>query len=177
MTSEHDDVWSLTGTLEQWLYGPKGELQGMLLLVQGVPVQFVVSPHDVHTVAGLRRGQKVSVDAVHEPWSPKGEAEHDVYRFVALAGGRAGAIERVSTSGAHTGKVVRFNYAKHGERNGVVLDNGDFIHTKPHGMALLDLKVGDRVTAVGGETRPLFDGAGVVVEAHEVNGIALYEMA
>ena len=32
---------------------------------------------------------------------------------------------------------MRLNYAKHGAANGVVLDNGDFVHTRPDGFAAL----------------------------------------
>ena len=64
---------------------------------------------------------------------------------------------------------MRLNFARHGEANGVVLDSGHFIHTKPDGMAKLKLEVGDRVEA-DGEARPLSTGTGQVVEASVVNG-------
>jgi hypothetical protein len=72
----------------------------------------------------------------------------------------------------YSGIVVRLNFARHGEPNGFVLDSGDFIHTRPEGMAQLQLGVGERVEA-DGETRPLAGGAGVVVEASVINGRAL----
>ena len=68
--------------------------------------------------------------------------------------------------------VVRFNYAKHGKPNGVVLDNGDFIHTKPDGLEKLGLKVGDTVK-VKGQAKPLVTGTGRVIEAQKVNGVKL----
>jgi len=172
MSSLHDDIWSLSGTLEQWLYGPRGELQGFLLMERGDEAQVVVSPRDVHTVIGLKIGQQITVEAVHEVYGPKDEAAHGLYHFVAFTRARGAHLQLGRA--AHSGKVARFNYAKHGQRNGVVLDTGHFIHTKPHGIALLDLKVGDTVSAIG-EARPLFDGAGMVVEADEVNGMALHE--
>jgi hypothetical protein len=73
------------------------------------------------------------------------------------------------------GTVVRFNYARHGQANGVVLDTGDFVHTKPDGLARLALKVGDKVRAEG-RSQPLATGQGRVVEAVRVNGQALQDV-
>ena len=70
------------------------------------------------------------------------------------------------------GKVVRFNYAKHGQANGFILDSGDFIHTRPHRFDQLGVQVGHKVT-VSGESRPLFTGQGHAVEAVRVNEQAL----
>ena len=47
------------------------------------------------------------------------------------------------------GVVARFNYARHGEANGVVLEDGDFIHLKPGGMKKLGLHVGQHIAAKG----------------------------
>lgn len=55
---------------------------------------------------------------------------HPVFGYVRLVSidGRK-PIKRIAAKGAaFTGIVTRFNYARHGEPNGVVLDNGDFIH-------------------------------------------------
>ena len=68
---------------------------------------------------------------------------------------------------AHRGRVVRFNYARHGEANGFILESGDFIHTAPKGFKKLKVKVGDVIEAEG-EITALFDGRGVVVEAEVV---------
>jgi len=143
----------------------------LLLSVEGFPVQFVLAPHEAHAVSGLEEGRTVTLQGTHEAESTKGVPEHDVYRFVAVAS-EADPIDRTAGRLMRMGRIVRFNYAKHGERNGVVLDSGDFIHTKPHGMALLGLQIGDKVSAVG-EARPLYSGEGVVIEAEEVNGTAL----
>jgi len=63
------------------------------------------------------------------------------------------------------------HYALHGEANGVVLETGEFIHTRPDGMALLGLEVGAKVQATG-ELRMTVLGT-VLLEAHEVNHVAL----
>jgi len=164
----HHAVWSLSGRFEHWIYGPQGEAQGLMLQVTGCPVQFVVSGPDQAVVAALQPGRHVTLEGSFE-----GEAEspgggrHQVYRFVRL-GGTAAAETRVVQA---RGRVARFNHARHGEPNGVVLDTGDFVHTRPHGLAALNLKVGDEVRAHG-PARPLFNGAGRVIEAQQVNGQA-----
>ena len=53
-----------------------------------------------------------------------------------------------------------------------MLDTGDFIHTKPDGMARLGLNVGDKVEA-DGDAQMLSTGKGWAVEATTVNGKAL----
>jgi len=66
------------------------------------------------------------------------------------------------------------NFARHGEANGVVLDSGDFIHTKPEGMKRLRLKIGDAVEA-DGDAQRLADDTGWAVDATSVNGRVVKE--
>jgi len=47
------------------------------------------------------------------------------------------------------GIVAELHYARHGQPNGVVLETGEFIHMRPHGMAQVGLGVGAKVSAVG----------------------------
>ncbi len=105
---------------------------------------------------------------VAEP-SPKGKPPHEVYQLERLV-----SVDGKPAAPAHepaevSGTVVRFNYARHGAPNGVVLDTGDFVHTKPDGLERLGLKVGDAVKAEG-DVRTLAAGSGRVVEARTVNG-------
>ena len=83
--------------------------------------------------------------------------------------GKKPAKSRATDDGSCVGRVVRFNYARHGAANGVVLDSGDFVHTKPAGLVALKLKVGSRVRA-SGDSHPLAHGRGRVVDAMAVNG-------
>ena len=168
---------TLEGEFRYPIYSPKGGIEGALLYVADTPVQIVFEPHGgagADAFAALKAGETVSVEAVAEPASDKGEAQHAVYRFERLVSvnGRRPAQASVKAHAPFGGIVVRLNFARHGEANGVVLDSGDFIHTKPDGMATLKLEVGDRVEA-DGEARPLITGAGRVVEARVVNGKAV----
>ena len=169
----HDvDVWAVEGRFKHLIYSPKGAIEGLLIDTDGVPTQFVTDPHDPSTntlFAGLRAGQTLVIEGTDPGPSHKGEPEHSVYHFERLA-----SVDGKDAKAPHrhddvAGTVVRFNYAKHGAANGVVLDNGDFVHTKPDGMERLGLKIGDKVRAEG-RAQPLVTGTGRVIEAVSVNG-------
>lgn len=118
---------------------------------------------------GLRAQPLLTVEGRLAPPSPKGDGEHWVYRFERLAAVDGQPHEPAPQDARTRGKVVRFNHARHGAANGVVLDNGDFVHTRPQGLEPLKLKIGDEVEAQG-EARPLATGGGRVIEARRVNG-------
>jgi hypothetical protein len=105
--------------------------------------------------------------------SPKArDAAHPVFRFESFAD--AAGLPVATADPSHTtikGTVATLHYARHGEANGVVLDSGEFIHLKPHGMALTGLEVGSRVTAIG-EVRDTVLGT-PMLQARQVNRIDL----
>ncbi|CAN5828461.1 hypothetical protein BH11PSE8_BH11PSE8_11830 [soil metagenome] len=161
---------AIEGTFRHLIYSPKGAIEGVLFEADGAPAQIVFERDDAVSPAAfeaLAEGQAILVEA--EPMGPskKGEAEHPVYSFGRLVkvDGRAPPKARAAAAETgYAGTIVRFNYARHGAANGVVLDTGDFIHTKPEGLEGLKLQVGDKVRAEG-EARPLVTGEGMVVEA------------
>ncbi len=157
MSEQH---WALTGKLSHAIYSPKGGIEGVLLDVGGVPAQFVVPPHLEGQAASWAAGQSLELVGTLRKPSDKGEAEHEVYELVEVVGGKDGTA--ASAEGV-SGRVARFNYAKHGEPNGVVLDTGDFIHTKPAGLKKLGWKVGSQVS-VKGHAKPMKFGSGRVLE-------------
>lgn len=170
----HDtlDVWSVEGRFQHLVYSPRGGVEGVLIDTDGVLTQFVFDRHDegaAPAFAGLQAGQALVIEGTEEGPSPKGEAGHTVYRFERLASVDGEAPRHTDADADIAGTVVRFNYARHGEANGVVLDTGDFVHTRPDGFARLGLKVGDKVRAEG-HAQPLATGEGRVVEAVKVNG-------
>jgi hypothetical protein len=119
-------------------------------------------------------GQAVQIAA-----SPEGhevpDAEHPVYGLISFepSNGTGPAVDGPSHEGIVRveGTVSRFNYARHGEPNGVVLDNGDFLHLKPDGMKKVGLRVGQEVAAEG-RARLMVLGHRVI-EVEVVDGIAL----
>ncbi len=182
-------VWSLQGTLAQHIYSPQGEIEGLLLLVGNVPVQFVVAPEQREEAAALQPSQRLELEGTVRPpphkhahkhthkhahkHTHRGEAEHDVYDLFAI-----GKVDGKQPPAAHgpsrqfAGVITRFNYAKHGEPNGYILDSGDFIHTKPQGFKQLGLEIGEHLDGRGAGSR-LSSGAGWVFEAEKINGTAL----
>lgn len=171
---ETTDVWSVEGRFAHYLYSPKGSIEGMLIDTDGIPTQFVFERHEglPAQLAELRAGQAVVVEGIESPPSPKGEAAHTVYRFERLAAIDGKPLPEAQPEGSVHGRVARIHYARHGEANGVVLESGDFVHTRPQGFVQLDLEVGDMVQAEG-RIRPLATGEGRVVEAVRVNDIEL----
>lgn len=164
-------VWSIEGRYVHPIYSPKGGIESVMLDADGVATQFVFghSPDDATPFGKVKPGQRVTLEGTEaKPW-PEGENAHAVYQFKRLA-----AIDGKDTheggKPAHAkGKVIRMNYARHGEANGVLLDSGDFVHIRPDRFAGLGIVVGDQVEA-SGPGRPLTDDSGQVIDAVEVNG-------
>lgn len=168
---------SVEGSFQNLVYAPKGEVEGVLLHSNGQPLQVVIDKHDAAAAQafdGIAAGQSVTVRVSPQGPSPKGEGEHPVFAYAALESidGRKPSRRKPSSGPAYRGTVVRLNHARHGAPNGVVLDSGDFIHTKPEGMVKLGLKVGDTVEA-DGDAHRLADDKGWAVDATRVNGRTL----
>lgn len=169
------DVWSVAGVFQQLVYSPKGAVEGVLIDTDGIPTQFVTDPHDAATgelLATLRPGQALVLEGTEAEPSPKGESPHTVYAFERLTSVDGQPPRPTPSQATVAGKVVRLNHARHGAPNGVLLDSGDFVHTRPDGFEKLGLKIGDTLEAEG-PARPLATGGGRVIEAHRANGHAL----
>lgn len=165
------DVWSIEGQFQHLVFSPKGGIEGLLIDTDGVPTQFVTDPHDramTDLLLTLRTGQTLVVEGTEVAPSPKGEPAHSVYAVERLVSVDGEAPEVPEPSGDIVGTVVRLNYARHGAANGVVLDTGDFVHTRPEGFKRWGLKIGDKIK-VNGEARALVTGTGQVIEAHAIN--------
>jgi hypothetical protein len=169
------DAEHINGIIQAYNFSPKGGVEGLLLTEGGRTVQVNIPP-DASLIAAHAAavGQAVQITA-----SPEGhevpDAEHPVYRLISFepSDGTGAAVDRPSHEGIVTveGTVSRFNYARHGEPNGVVLDNGDFLHLKPDGMKKVGLMVGQEVAAEG-RARLMVLGHRVI-EVEVVDGVAL----
>ena len=89
-------------------FGPKGGVEGLLVVADGHPAQ-VVFPHETGTevAKSITVGQSLSLKVETEPASPKGEPAHAVYRFIAMTSDK----NTTTHKGAISGKVERLNYA------------------------------------------------------------------
>jgi hypothetical protein len=162
------------GIFQYVIYSPKGDVEGGLIESEEGSVQLVLRKDDELTAIaflGLRPGQTITVKATRKGPSVKGKSVHSVFEteeLVKVDGRKPPKHASLKQSG-YSGTVLRVNYARHGEPNGVILDSGDFIHLKPGGMSKLRLKTGDKVRAEGDAHR-LIDDLGWAVDATHVNG-------
>lgn len=163
-----------TFTFVHPVYSPKGGIEGALVSLDGKRAQLSVkhAPHLEEALSRMHEGDEFAATVEPRPASDKGDAAHPVYELLELSG----RDDSVSSDGRSQGTVVRLNYALHGEPNGVVLDNGDFIHLRPDGQRQFRLAPGDRVEA-SGDARSLRFGGGRVIEATILNGQPLSKPA
>jgi hypothetical protein len=163
---------TLSGHLDQILFSPKGGVEGLLMTVADEPLQ-ISMPSTAANAETLSRavGQTIEVKAAadHSPKTKHGA--HPVYKLETITKIAGRAFKPSSAHDQIKGVVAAIHYAKHGEPNGVILKSGEFIHTRPHGMKKLKLKVGSKVTA-SGELRMTVLGTSLI-EAHEVNRVSM----
>jgi len=127
---------------------PKGQIEGWLLACAERTVQVNLPKDSDARAPEPKLGETVTVRAVLEAK----EYAHPVYLLVPEA---------------HTvhGRVARLNYARHGEVNGFILDDGTFIHQKPEGAKKHPVRVGDEVDVKGTKR---VGPAATVIEARDV---------
>ena len=165
----------ISGICQQLLFSPKGGIEGALIKAKGTVLQ--ISMH-ADTGAAFARstgpGKRLRVLAAADHSPKTREGAHPVYQFEAFADAQGQALDMPGGDPANTtikGVVASLHYARHGQPNGVVLETGEFIHMRPHGMAQVGLGIGARVTAVG-ELRMTVLGTRML-EARTVNRVEL----
>jgi len=166
-----DKSESLSGTLQRLLFSPKGGIEGLLLEVDSKPIQVSLEPADADAQAlndAVGKSIEVKAAADHSPKTKDGA--HPVYQLHSITKLAGKAHKSIGTQPIK-GVVACIHYAKHGEPNGVILESGEFIHTRPHGMKKLKLKLGSKVVAHG-EVRTTVLGT-ALIEAHEVNRVTI----
>jgi hypothetical protein len=163
---------TLSGQLQQLLFSPKGEIEGLLMKVGSKSIQLSMDPAtaDASTFAGAV-GKTIEAQGSADRSPKTKDGVHPVYKLEVITkiGGKA-----LKPNGAEhpiSGVVASVHYAKHGEPNGVILESGEFIHTRPAGMKKLKLEVGSKVVALGDMRMTVLGTA--LIEAHEVNRVTL----
>jgi len=167
----NDRSESLSGHLEQLLFSPKGGIEGLLLKVDAKSIQVSMKPGSADANAlneAVGKPIEVRACADHSPKTKDGA--HPVYQLDSITK-LAGRDFKSNGTQPIEGVVTHIHYAKHGEPNGVILESGEFIHTRPPGMKKLNLHVGSKVIA-DGEARTTVLGTSLI-EAHEVNRVTL----
>jgi len=167
----HEKSESLSGHLRQLLFSPKGGIEGLLLQVDSKPLQVSMEPGSVDANVlndAVGKPIEVKVSADHSPKTKDGA--RPVYQLDSITK-VAGKAFKSNGPQPISGVVANIHYARHGEPNGVILESGEFIHTRPPGMKKLKLQVGSTVV-VQGEARTTVLGT-ALIEAREVNRVTL----
>lgn len=143
----------ISGTCQQLLFSPKGGIEGALVKVKGAVLQLSMHPDIGAAFArSAAPGKRLRVLATVDNSPKTKDGAHPVYQFESFADAMGQAVELTGSDPADTtikGVVAALHYARHGQPNGVVLETGEFIHMRPHGMAQVGLGVGAKVNAVG----------------------------
>ena len=165
----------ITGICQQLLFSPKGGIEGALIKVRGGVLQVSMQPDEgAYFSRSVGLGKRVRVLGVADHSPKTRDGAHLVYQFESFADAAGGAVESAQADPDNTviaGVVAALHYARHGQPNGVVLETGEFIHMRPHGMAHVGLGVGSKIKAVG-QVRMTVMGTRML-EAREVNRILL----
>jgi hypothetical protein len=162
---------SLSGRLQQLLFSPKGGIERLLLQVDHKPQQVCMKPGTADAKAlNDAVGKPIEVIASPDHSLKIKAGAHPVYQLDSITT-LAGKACKPNAPQPISGVVANIHYAKHGEPNGVILESGEFIHTRPHGMTKLKIQIGSRVVAHG-EARLTILGS-ALIEAHEVNRVTI----
>jgi hypothetical protein len=163
---------TLTGRLQQLLFSPKGGIEGLLINLDSILVQISMEPRtaDASTLSKAI-GKPIVVKASADHSHKTKHGAHPVYELVSIIKLAGKSFKATKDAQPVRGVVATVHYAKHGEPNGVILESGEFIHTRPHGMKKLKLDVGSKVTAHG-ESRVTVLGT-ALIEAEVVNRVTL----
>jgi len=170
--SSRSKAETVAGRLQQLLFSPKGGIEGMLIKLDSTLVQVSIERHtaDVSALSeAVGKPIAVKASADHSPKTKQGA--HPVYELVSITKLAGKAIKSAKGAQPVRGVVATIHYAKHGEPNGVILESGEFIHTRPHGMKKLKLDIGSKVIAHG-ESRVTVLGT-ALIEAETVNRVTL----
>ncbi len=141
------------GLLQDFNMSPRGGIEGFVLHSDGQTVQINVTP-EVGFAAVRGINQIVEVTVEPESFSGKlGKGDHPVFRLITLTGADGKPLIQAGNAKPEPitlqGVVKRINFARHGAANGVVLENGDFVHVRPDVMKRRNFKSGDPVNVEG----------------------------
>jgi hypothetical protein len=160
------------GQLQQLLFSPKGGIEGLLVTIGTKSIQLSMDPEEADSgVLADSVGQSIEVEGSADHSPKTRDAAHPVYKLEVITKLAGKAVKAKVSARPVSGVVASIHYARHGQPNGVMLESGEFIHTRPPGMKKLKLEVGSKVVAQG-ELRMTVLGT-PLIEASEVNRVTL----
>lgn len=170
----------ISGTATQYIYGPRGEIEGVVLKT-GDQITQVNFPPGIGTLASTITpiGKDAKLLGRPLPPPPPGregpaadKADHEVIEFAGLDTGDATPPATAPAADAKVeGTVAALNYGRRGEVNGAILDTGDVVDVGPREAADLKLAVGRKISATG-DANPIAGGH-TMIAAKDVNGEAI----
>ena len=162
----------LTGTVDGFNYSPRGDIDGVMLKMSDKTAQINLPPGLGLALGHLSSGSNVKITAYPEPV----QADHPVYELATLTTEQG---KKISAPGVGDDKFVheestikRLNYARHGEVDGAMLDNGDLVHVGPAGREL-KLSVGQTIV-VDGVAHPMLSSDHNAIHAVAIDGKMLH---
>jgi hypothetical protein len=165
----------INGICTMVLFSPKGSIEGAMVRHSRKLVQVTVRADLAEALARAAvPGKRLRVLASPDRSPKTKHSLHPVFQVEAMANAAGEAIKLPELAPGHVlinGIVSAVHFARHGEPNGVILENGDFIHLGPPGMEKAGLTHGSAVNAVG-ELRTTRLGTRLL-DAHRVNRIHL----
>lgn len=170
----------LSGTCQQFLFSPKGAIEGMLLTVAEKCVQVALSANEGVALARMYAiGNPIHLHAMPDRTAKVmervGDGVHAVYLFKSLvdSNGHPVTLRPENKSNATlNGTVKAMHFARHGQPNGVMLETGDFVHLGPDAMVKSGIKVGSKVHAIGRLSQTVLNTK--VLEAKQVYGVEMH---
>lgn len=149
---------AIKGKILSFNISPKGFCESFLMNdgKRTIQINFPREAGD-NAADGLKTGQKVSLEG--DPIDDPRASSHPVFTWSG------------QQKTDYKGSVKQINFSRHGEPNGAILKNGEFVHLHPEGAKAVNLKIGQKLSGKGEATTS--PNGYVVIEAQTVNGIAL----
>ena len=143
----HASALQLRGKVLAYNISPKGQIEGAVIETDSGLAQLNFAKHGADArMMSLGVQVDVAVELEHD------HGDHPVYA-------------PSDADGQADGTIVRMNYALHGDINGYHLDDGTFVHVKPHDAKRYALRIGAKITATGARR---FGDTAVVIDADTI---------
>lgn len=159
---------TLSGIVQFYNFDPHGHPNGLMLKTSDGMAQFNLPPDQASRLMAIASvGSTVTATGMPDPHA----ASPDIYRLTHLEGSgkKIDVLAPDDWDVIHVqGKIQHLNHSPRGDVDGMVLDNGDFVHVDPHSMKTLKPEARQSVS-VDGWSRPMIDGH-ELIEATKVNG-------
>jgi hypothetical protein len=159
---------TLEGALQGYNFNPGGRHDSLMLTTEGGLVQLNFPAELADQVAAVASAGS-TLNAHVRP--ERSEGDHQVYRLEKLwVGDKELVIGGEDAPESELKGVIKsFNYGRHGETNGFVLESGDFVQLGPKEAERVRLEVGQELTAKG-HLRKMPSGK-QLLKARVINGV------